>query len=123
MTKRNVVHIEIPAAQVPQAADFYKKLFGWQIVVDEKMNYSMWEPGEGPGGGFSPLEQGVKPGDVLVYINSEDIEADLKQVEALGGTVVQPKMEIPGIGWFGIFKDPTGNSLALYTSRNPEFNS
>ena len=122
MTKRNIVHIEIPAADVAKAADFYQKLFGWQISVDEKLNYSMWEPEAGPGGGFNPLGEEVKPGDVLIYVDSDDIEADLKQAVALGATVVRPKMEIPGIGWFGLFKDPTGNVLALYTSMNPEYN-
>lgn len=122
MSKRNIVHIEIPAADVAKAAEFYKELFGWQITVDEKMNYSMWEPAQGPGGGFSPLGEGVEPGDILIYVDSEDIEADLKQAEALGATLVSPKTEIPGIGWFGIFKDPTGNLMALYTSMNPDFN-
>lgn len=123
MSKRNIVHIEIPAADVAKAAAFYKALFGWQITVDEKMNYSMWEPAEAPGGGFSPLGEGVEPGDVLIYVDSNDIEADLIQVQALGGAVVAPKTEIPGIGWFGVFKDPTGNTIALYTSRNPDFNN
>ena len=41
-------------------------------------------------------------------------------VEKLGGKVLHKKTEIPGMGWFGIFHDPTGNVLALYTSMNPE---
>ena len=122
MSKRNVVHIEIPAADLVKAAQFYQALFGWKITRDEKMDYSMWEPSEGPGGGFSPLDEQVKPGDVLIYIDSEDIEVDLKQVVNLGGKVIRPKTEITGIGWFGIFKDPTGNTIALYTSKNPDYN-
>ena len=66
--------------------------------------------------------QDAPAGYVLVYIDSDDIEADLKKVQQLGGTVVQPKTEIPNIGWFGMFKDPTGNVLALYTSANPQVN-
>jgi predicted enzyme related to lactoylglutathione lyase len=119
MSKRNIVHIEIPASNNAEAANFYQKLFGWKIEVDEKMNYTMWEPELGPGGGFSPLGENVKPGDVLIYVDSADIEADLQQVKELGGAVVSPKMEIPGVGWFGIFKDPTGNTIALFTSKNP----
>jgi len=38
----------------------------------------------------------------------------------LGGKILRSKTEIPGIGWFGIFKDPTGNSIALFTSKKPE---
>jgi predicted enzyme related to lactoylglutathione lyase len=122
MTKRNIVHIEIPTNNSKTSADFYQKLFGWHIERDEQMDYTMWDPHEGPGGGFSPVGENVNPGDVLIYVNSEDIEADLKKVVELGGTVVQEKMEIPTIGWFGVFKDPTGNTIALYTSMNPEYN-
>jgi predicted enzyme related to lactoylglutathione lyase len=122
MSKRNVVHVEIPAANVAAAGKFYQELLGWKITHDDKLNYSMWEAGDGSGGGFPEVSAEMPVGQVLVYIASDDIEADLKNVEKLGGTVIQPKMEIPGIGWFGVFKDPTGNTLALYTSMNPRPN-
>lgn len=122
MTKHNIVHIEIPAVNTTKAGKFYQDLFGWTITREESMDYTMWEPAEGPGGGFNPLGDDVKPGDILIYIDSDDIETDLKRVEALGGKLIAPKREIPGVGWFGIFKDPTGNTLALYTSKNPEYN-
>jgi predicted enzyme related to lactoylglutathione lyase len=122
MTKRNIVHIEIPTKDSKASAEFYQKLFGWHIETVEEMNYTMWDPHEGPGGGFSNVDENVKPGDVIIYINCEDIEADLKKAVELGGAIVQEKMEIPETGWFGMFKDPTGNTIALYTSMNPEFN-
>ena len=122
MSKRNVVHVEIPAANVEAASKFYQELFGWKITPVPEMNYTMWEAMDGSGGGFPAVSDENPAGQVLVYIDSDDIEADLKKVEKLGGTVVHPKMEIPQMGWFGIFKDPTGNVLALYTSMNPEYN-
>jgi uncharacterized protein len=122
MSKRNVVHVEIPAANVEAAGKFYQELLGWKITHDDKMNYSMWEAGDGSGGGFPEVSQDAPAGHVLVYIHSDDIEADLKKVEELGGTVIHPKMEIPNTGWFGLFQDPTGNVLGLYTSMNSEFN-
>lgn len=120
MIKRNVVHIEIPTKDGKTSGAFYEKLFGWHITHDDKMNYTMFDPHEGPGGGFSPVEMGATVGEVLIYVNSEDIEADLKQAVALGGTLVRAKDEIPDIGWFGMFKDPTGNTIALYTAMNPQ---
>ena len=122
MSKRNVVHVEIPAANVKTASKFYQELLGWKIQHDDAMNYSMWEAGDGSGGGFPEVSADNPAGQVLVYIDSDDIEADLKKVEKLGGTVVRTKTEIPNIGWFGMFKDPTGNVLGLYTSMNPDFN-
>ena len=123
MSKRNVVHVEIPAADVPAASKFYQDLFGWKMEHAAEFDYTMWEDGSGYGGGFNKVSEDTPAGQVLVYIHSDDIEADLKKVEELGGTVVQPKTEIPGTGWFAQFKDPTGNVLALYTSQNAEFNS
>jgi uncharacterized protein len=122
MTKRNIVHIEIPAADMAKAGEFYQKLFGWTITHDEKMNYTMWEPSTGPGGGFSPLGDQIKPGIVMIHVDSDDIEADLKKAVQLGGKIVTPKGEIPGVGWWGTFKDPTGNLISLYTSKNPDYN-
>jgi predicted enzyme related to lactoylglutathione lyase len=122
MTKRNVVHIEIPAADLQQAGKFYQDLFGWEVEQMPLMNYATWEAEPGPGGGFSPLSEEVKPNEVLFYVNSEDIEADLKKAVALGATVLHEKTEIPQTGWFGVFKDLTGNNVGLYTSMNPGFN-
>ena len=122
MTKRNIVHIEIPAADVESAGNFYKSLFGWEIQPIPEMNYTMWDAGEGSAGGFPELSDEYPAGQVLIYINSDDIEADLKKAVELGGMIVHEKAEIPNTGWYGMFKDPTGNTIALYTSMNPESN-
>ena len=122
MTKRNVVHVEIPAADVPAAAKFYETLFGWKMEHAAEFDYTMWSDGAGYGGGFNKVDGENPVGQVLVYIHSTDIDADLNQVKKLGGTVVREKTDIPGTGWFALFKDPTGNTLALYTSQNPDFN-
>ena len=120
MSKHNIVHIEIPSRDHAEAGKFYSELFGWKMTPVPEMNYMLWEPAEAPGGGFSPLEE-TKVGEVLIYVDSADIEADLKNAEAFGGKVIVPKSNISGVGWFGIFADPTGNRIALYTSKDPEF--
>jgi len=122
MSKRNIVHVEIPAANVEAAGKFYQELFGWKIEPVPDMNYTMWESEGGDAGGFPQVSDDNPAGQVTVYIHSDDIEADLKKVEQLGGKVLQPKMEIPQTGWFGVFQDPTGNVLAVYTSMDKEFN-
>lgn len=120
MTKRNIVHVEIPTADSKQSSDFYNQLFGWKITPVPDMNYTLWEPAVGPGGGFTPIGKDSKVGDVIVYVDSDDIEADLKKVEKLGGKVLVQKTEIPQTGWFGLFTDPTGNMIAVYTDMHPD---
>ena len=122
MSKRNIVHVEIPAVNVEGAGKFYESLFGWKLQHIPEMNYTMWEDGSGSGGGFPAVSEESPAGQVLVYIDSDDIEADLKKVEQLGGNVLREKTEIPGMGWFGVFQDPTGNVLAIYTSADPANN-
>ena len=51
MSKRNVVHVEIPSANVEAAGKFYQELFGWKLSPMPEMNYTMWEDGSGSGGG------------------------------------------------------------------------
>jgi len=116
MTKRNIVHIEIPARERTELAKFYADLFGWetQAMDDKGMEYTVWQSGN-VRGGFPDLDDTYKPGDVVVYIDSEDIEADLKKIEARGGRTVKGKTEIPGVAWYAMFADPTGNRMALYT--------
>jgi len=116
MSKRNIVHIEIPSADLDKSGKFYQVLFGWKITPMPEANYAMWDPSVQPGGGFNPLGDDVRVGEVLIYVDSDDIEADLKKAKSLGATVLQEKKEIPQMGWYGVFKDPTGNMIGLYTS-------
>lgn len=117
MSKRPIVHIEIPAANRLSAAKFYADMFGWGFEDMPEMNYTTFSSGS-VGGGYMDLDEHFKPGDVLIYIASDDIEADLKRIEELGGKTVVPKREIPEVGWFGVFTDPTGNPIALFTDKD-----
>lgn len=120
MTKRNIVHIEIPSGNSEQSGNFCSQMFGWKMTPMPEMNYSLWEPALGPGGGFNPLGDDMKVGEVLIYVDSDDIEVDLKKARALGVAVLKETIEIPNMGWFAIIKDPTGNAIALYTDMHPE---
>jgi predicted enzyme related to lactoylglutathione lyase len=119
MTRRNISYIEIPTRDVTESGKFYEALFGWKITpMPDEMNYSLWDPGEGPTGGFNPVNDEFKAGDVSISVNSDDIEADLAKAVSLGGSILYGKTEIPGHGWYGMFKDPTGNRISLYTTLN-----
>lgn len=118
MSKRgDIVHIEIPAKGRAKLAQFYQEMFGWKIQAMDDMHYTLWEAGN-LGGGFTDIDaipDMYEPGNLLVHIHSDDIEADLKKIEKLGGKTLRRKEEIPGVGWWAVFTDPTGNRMALYT--------
>ncbi len=120
MASHPIVHVEIPARDSKTSADFYAKVFGWKIQHDPTFDYRMFSAEGGPGGGFVSMEEGADAGHagLLVYIGTDSIEASLEQIEANGGKMLEPMMEIPGTGWFAIFADPSGNRLALYKEMN-----
>jgi len=115
MGKHGIIHIEFSAKDREAAGKFYADIFGWKIQQMPEMNYATFEAEGGPGGGFNPLSDENPAGTVTVYIETDDIDATFAKITAKGGKVVQPKMEIPGYGWSGVFSDPTGNKVGLYT--------
>jgi predicted enzyme related to lactoylglutathione lyase len=120
MTKRPVVHIEIPSNNSERSAKFYNEVFGWETEhTAEPVPYTVFEAGN-TGGGFPEVGEMYSPGDVLIYVASDDLEADLKKIESLGGSTVVPQMAVEGHGTLAIFTDPTGNKVALWKSNNPE---
>jgi len=114
----SIVHVEFHSNAPEKTKSFLKDVFGWKFEDMPEMNYSMFEPPSAPGGGLQQAEN-LPPG-VLDYVLTEDIENTLRKVTTSGGAVVMPKQEIPGMGWFAVFQDPTGITLALYeTSARP----
>jgi predicted enzyme related to lactoylglutathione lyase len=118
MSNHPIVHVDIPAEDTTAASKFYSELFGWEDIYSPDFDYHMFQTEPNRGGGFVKVGEPMpyKIGEVIVYFNTDDIDATLAKVEALGGKTLQPKTEIPGIGWFAFFADISGNRLALYTA-------
>lgn len=111
---RDIVHLEIPAMDRRIAARFYGELFGWDYEhMDDPMNYTTFRSGT-VAGGFPDVNDMNPAGEVIFYVASDDIEADLRRAEKLGGKTVVPRTEIPDTGYFAIVSDPTGNHFGLY---------
>lgn len=121
MPQHSIVHVELPSADLAQSGRFYAELFGWETQHLPELNYTMFSAEGGPGGGFPPIDGAmVNPNNVLIYVDTDDMEASLAKAEALGGSMVVPRTAIPGDnGWFAIFTDLSGNRVALYTGNQP----
>jgi hypothetical protein len=115
MSTHPIVHIEISTLNREASGKFYSDLFGWHVDQMPDLNYASFDTHEGVGGGFNPVGDSNPAGQVTVYVGTEDIDATLASAEKLGGKTFVPKSEIPGMGWFAIFTDPSGNNIGLYT--------
>jgi len=101
---------------------FFSELFGWKIEKTlGPMDYWMilTVPIDEKG---MPIRPGVNGGmmkrqnpdhKLVNYIAVESVDDYSKKIEALGGKVIVPKMEVPGKGWWAFALDPEGNQFAI----------
>ena len=122
-----IVHFEIPADDIEKIKKFYQELFGWTmnkypgpttyymvgtVPVNEK---TMMPIRPGVNGGLYEKKNASSPelAIPLNYISVESVEEYSKKIQALGGKILVPKMEIPTIGWWALAVDPEGNHFGI----------
>ena len=114
-----VVHVEILGADAPRLQRFYAELFGWKITLNPVgYGYVPVAPTQ-PGtltGGIGPSLQ--KQPLAVFYVKVADPAAVLKKVEALGGRIVMPPVDVPGDITFARFADPEGNVIGIVRRKN-----
>jgi len=119
MQHGDFTHFEIPADDPDRAKDFYAGLFGWgfQDVPGFEGYHLFTTPvgQEGMGGAVGKRGESA-PEKLRPYVQVDSIDATLPKVAELGGTVIEPKAEVPGQGWYAVFADTEGNELALWES-------
>lgn len=111
-----ICYLEIPSTDIAGSADFYKRVFGWNIrqrgdghtVFDDTTSEvsGSWMLGRLPA---------TKPG-LLFYVMVDDVAAILDPIVASGGKIMQPiGADAPEIT--ARFADPAGNVIGLYQHR------
>ena len=111
-----ICYIEMPASEVARSADFYERVFGWNIRNRGDGSTSFDDTvGEVSGTwvlGRSPTSE---PG-LLFYIMVDSVAATVETIVANGGKIVQPiGADAPEIT--ARFQDPAGNVIGLYQQR------
>jgi len=122
MVDHTIIHFDIPADDVEKLKSFYSQLFGWKIEkTPGPMNYYMIQTVPTDENGMI-LRAGVNGGMMkkqttdqkpVNYIGVESVEEYSKKIKTLGGKIIVPKMEVPGVGWWVLAEDPEGNRFAI----------
>ncbi len=112
MSKHPIVHIELSALDREAAGSFYSELFGWPVQQMPEMNYATFDSGK-IGGGLNPVADNFPAGTVTFYVETDDVDGSLAKAESLGGKILVTKTEIPTVGYFGMFTDPSGNLVGV----------
>ena len=108
-----ICYIEIPATDIQRSADFYQKLFGWQVRQRGDGSTAFDDAvGQVSGAWVLGRPAATEPG-LLIYIMVDSVAKTVDAVIANGGEVVQPiGADAPEIT--ARFRDPAGNIIGLY---------
>jgi predicted enzyme related to lactoylglutathione lyase len=107
-----ICYVEIPATNIEESANFYAKVFGWQIKKRGDGSTAFDDPTGGVSGTWvlgRPLA--AEPG-LFIYIMVASMEAIVEAIASAGGEVVH--WLTPGTPEIARFRDPAGNVIGLY---------
>lgn len=110
-----VVHFEIHGKDMKALTEFYSKAFGWEIH-EAMPTYGLvhTQGGKGIDGGIGDNTQWQGPATTF-YMEVDDPQKTLEQIESLGGKVVMPVTELEMVT-FALFSDPEGHVLGIVKS-------
>ena len=109
---------ELITTDTAKAGDFYSSLIGWEKAdMPGGSPYTLWKADGKDAGGMMARtpHMGDVPSHWMAYITVEDVDDLASKVAGLGGKVLCPPNDIPGVGRFTIIADPTGASVGLIT--------
>ena len=116
-----VQHFELWSRNPAEMADFYSKVFDWDIQHVPEMNYRMIDTGgEGINGGIFEPQEGPLPSQTAFYITVPDLATHRARVAEAGGQILIEDQEVPGMGSFCLFADPEGRVLGLWQTVEQE---
>lgn len=108
-----ICYLEIPATDLPGAAEFYRAVFGWSI---RKRGDGRTAFDDGVGEVSGTWVAGRPPSrdaGLLFYVMVDSVAATLDAILAHGGQLAQPiGADAPEVT--ARFRDPAGNIIGLY---------
>jgi uncharacterized protein len=107
-----ICYIEMPATDIARSAEFYQRVFGWNVRQRGDGSTAFDAVGEVSGTWVVGRPPSTTPG-LLVYVMVDSVTATVEAVVANGGEIVQPiGADAPEIT--ARFRDPGGNVIGLY---------
>jgi uncharacterized protein len=112
---------ELGTSDQKAAGEFYKSLFGWEVVdvpIGEGMVYSMYKlAGNDVCAGYTLMPSMVKAGVPPywgVYFSTDSADATATRAAELGGSVEQGAFDVFEHGRMAVLKDPEGAVFCLW---------
>jgi hypothetical protein len=107
-----ICYIELPATDPARSADFYGKVFDWNIRKRDDGSIS-FDDGVGEVSGVWTTHRAPASPGLLIHIMVTSAAETIDKITANGGEIVQPIGGDPG-EITAPFRDPGGNILGIY---------
>lgn len=113
MMKKAVVHFEIGCSDIDETAGFYQEVFNWDIIKGG--NSAAIDTGRDGAiaGHLTKLAADEPQKYINIYIETDEIEEDLKSIVINGGKKLIGPIALPDGRYFAWFEDTAGNTLGL----------
>lgn len=110
-----VIHFEMTAEEPDRAAKFYQEVFGWNFHKWEgPMDYWLLSTGpDGQPGINGGMTKRQNEAGTVNTIDVPSVDEYTAKITAGGGTIILPKMAIPGVGYLAYCKDTEGNTFGI----------
>ena len=110
------VWFELVTQDARAAQAFYREVLGWKVqrFPSGGGTYEMVYARDTMIGGYTAPRRAGEPSRWLSCVSVEDVDRTLADAEALGARVVEPAMDVPGLGRRAAFLDPFGVELVLF---------
>jgi hypothetical protein len=116
------VWFELMTRDTDAAAAFYKGLFGWDAETTSMAGivYTTFKQNGQPVCGMMAMGPDMPmPPNWAIYFGVDDCDRSVAKTSELGGKVLMPPMDVPGIGRFAFVQDAQGAALAIIKMANP----
>ena len=109
--------VDLNSADAAASRDFYAKLFGWDVEVNDDPQYggyALARIGGKDAAGIGPKQDPNAPTAWNLYIGTDDIDGVSQRVAAAGGTVVMAPFDVGDQGRMAVFQDPAGAFISAW---------
>ena len=126
-----VMWFDIPASDLDKSAQFYKGIFGWNILPmnpndeDSALNFRIALTSESDEHNLEPKQLGAINGGIVtrdigiaqptILIQVESIEQKINKIIPAGGRIIKERTHLPlAHGYFAYVTDVDGNVIGLW---------
>lgn len=108
---------ELSSKDLDASKKFLGDVVGWTF---EEMDmgtgtYTIAKSGGEQVAGMMSTQDPNQPSSWVSYVHVADVDAAAAKVEAAGGNIMVPMMDVPNVGRFCWVQDPTGAVFAIMT--------